>query len=124
MKKFSKVLTFAAVMALVAIPAFAAKKAGADTTALCSLIGKMQGIFRTLRILAFVGAGFYMADWAWGYIKDAGGKDGIMADVKKKGTGLLVGFVLLFAIGAVLSFLLSAAGEGGSLGCVTTGWNG
>ncbi len=119
MKKFSKVLTFAAVMALVAVPAFAAKKAGADTTALCSLIGKMQGIFRTLRILAFVGAGFYMADWAWKYISSGKVE---MKDLKEKGTGLLVGFVLLFAIGAVLSFLLSAAGEGGSLGCVTTGW--
>ncbi len=119
MKRFSKVLTFAAVMALVAVPAFAAKKAGADTTALCSLIGKMQGIFRTLRILAFVGAGFYMADWAWKYISSGKVE---MKDLKEKGTGLLVGFVLLFAIGAVLSFLLSAAGEGGSLGCVTTGW--
>ena len=119
MKRFSKVLTFAAVMALVAVPAFAAKKAGADTTALCSLIGKMQGIFRTLRILAFVGAGFYMADWAWKYISSGKVE---MKDLKEKGPGLLVGFVLLFAIGAVLSFLLSAAGEGGSLGCVTTGW--
>lgn len=119
MKRFSKVLTFAAVMALVAVPAFAAKKAGADTTALCSLIGKMQGIFRTLRILAFVGAGFYMADWAWKYISSGKVE---MKDLKEKGTGLLVGFVLLFAIGAVLSFLLSAAGEGGSFGCVTTGW--
>ena len=119
MKKISKVLTFAAVMALVAVPAFAAKKAGADTSALCSLIGKMQGIFRTLRILAFVGAGFYMADWAWKYISSGKVE---MKDLKEKGTGLLVGFVLLFAIGAVLSFVLSAAGEGGSLGCVTTGW--
>ena len=124
MKNYSKVLVFAAVVALVAVPAFAAK-GGADASGLCSLIAKMQGIFRTLRVLAFVGAGFYMADWAWGWISTA--KDGVkMDDVKKKGTALLVGFGLLFLIGVVLSFLLSAAGDGNSLGCegvIKDGWN-
>ena len=51
MKNYSKVLVFAAVVALVAVPAFAAK-GGADANGLCLLIGKMQGIFRTLRVLA------------------------------------------------------------------------
>lgn len=120
MKNFAKVLTFAAIVALVAVPAFAAK-GGGDNAALCQLIGKMQGIFKTLRILAFVGAGFYMAEWAWGYISKGEVK---LDDVKKKGVGLLVGFTLLFIIGFVLSFLISAAGEGGSFGCkeLGTGW--
>ena len=37
-------------------------------------------------------------------------------DLKDKGTGLLVGFILLFAIGLILQFLLSAAG-GRTFGC-------
>lgn len=121
MKNFAKVLTFAAIAALVVVPAFAATKGGADNTALCTLIGKMQGIFKTLRILAFVGAGFYMAEWAWGWISSGKVE---LKDIKGKGVGLLVGFTLLFIIGFVLSFLISAAGEGGSLGCkeLTTGW--
>ena len=119
MKNYTKVLVFAAMVALIVVPAHAA----AASNGLCDLIVKMQGIFRTLRVLAFVGAGFYMADWAWGYI--SGGKVE-MKDLKTKGTGLLVGFSLLFLIGVVLSFLLSAAKDGGSLGCenvIKDGWN-
>lgn len=118
MKNYTKVLVFAAIAALIIVPAHAA---GTDNTALCSLVGKMQGVFKTLRILAFVGAGFYMAEWAWGWISKGEVK---MDDVKKKGTGLLVGFSLLFLIGVILSFLMSAASEGGSFGCkeITTGW--
>lgn len=119
MKNYTKVLVFAAIAALVIVPAHAA---GADNSALCSLIGKMQGVFKTLRILAFVGAGFYMAEWAWGWISKGEVK---MDDVKKKGTGLLVGFSLLFLIGVVLSFLMSAAGDGGLFDCketITKGW--
>ena len=118
MKNYTKVLVFAAIAALIIVPAHAA---GTDNTALCSLVGKMQGVFKTLRILAFVGAGFYMAEWAWGWISKGEVK---MDDVKKKGTGLLVGFSLLFLIGVVLSFLMSAASDGGSFGCkeITTGW--
>ncbi len=118
MKNYTKVLVFAAIVALVIVPAHAA---GTDNSALCSLIVKMQGVFKTLRILAFVGAGFYMAEWAWGWISKGDVK---MDDVKKKGTGLLVGFSLLFLIGVVLSFLMSAASDGGSFGCkeITTGW--
>ncbi len=119
MKNYAKVLVFAAIAALVIVPAQAA--AGADNSALCALVGKMQGIFKILRILAFVGAGFYMAEWAWGWISKGEVK---MEDVKKKGTGLLVGFSLLFLIGVILSFLMSAASDGGSFGCkeITTGW--
>ena len=104
-------------MALVVVPA----QAMTVSEPMCKLIAKMQDVFKLLRILAFVGSGFYMASWAWGYI--VGGKDGAFSieDVKKKGIGLLVGFTLLFAIGIVISFLLSAAGDDGK-GCITTGW--
>ncbi len=119
MKKYTKVLVFAAIVALfvgVAQAAPAVKESG-----ICALIGKMQGIFKTLRILAFVGAGFYMAGWAWTYISKGEAK---MDDIKGKGIGLLVGFTLLFAIGVILSFLLNAAGENGSLECdnLFDGW--
>jgi hypothetical protein len=79
----------------------------------CILINSMQDVFRTLRTLAFVGAAFCIAGWAWGYIK--GGDAGI-DDLKKKGIGLLVGFTLLFGIGVVLQFLPGIAG------CAATGW--
>lgn len=68
----------------------------------CLLIGEMQGVFKTLRTLAFVGAGFMIAGWAWGYISKGEAK---MEDLKGKGIGLLVGFTLLFGIGVVLQFL-------------------
>ena len=86
----------------------------------CLLIAKMQSVFQILRILAFVGAGFYIAGWAWDYISKGEAK---LDDLKKKGTGLLVGFTLLFAIGVVLSFVLSAAGQD-AIGCAPQLMNG
>lgn len=120
MKKYMSVLVFAAIVALIIVPAQAAT--GGTEPAICTLIGKMQGIFKTLRILAFVGAGFYMAGWAWDFISKGEAK---MDDMKKKGIGLLVGFTLLFIIGIILSFLLSQGGQT-QLGCenlIKTGWN-
>ena len=89
---------------------------GVDESGLCALISQMYGVFQILRTLAFVGAAFVIANWAWGYIKDGGPKDGILEDLKKKGTALLVGFVLLFGIGVILSFFLSSTGLG-MIGC-------
>ena len=83
------------------------------SSGLCVLIGKMYGVFNILRTLAFVGAAFIIANWAWGFITAGDVK---MDDLKKKGMGLLVGFVLLFGIGVVLSFLLSSSGAS-MLGC-------
>lgn len=121
MKKVFNKFNFALVAMLVAVPAFAA----GGTDGLCTLIAQLQGIFKILRILAFVGAGFFIASWAWGYISDPkDGKD-LIGDIKKKGTGMLVGFLLLFMIGVVLSAVISLAAPGGALGCVeqlTTGW--
>ena len=117
MKNYAKVLVFAALVALVVVPAQALEV----STEMCKLIAKMQDVFKILRILAFVGAGFYMAGWAWEYIKGSN-KDGVMEDMKKKGIGLLVGFTLLFAIGVVISFVLSVSGQDGEK-CITDGWN-
>ena len=78
-----------------------------NNSGLCDLIIQMQNVFKILRTLAFVGAAFLVAQWAWSYIKAGDVK---MDDLKDKGTGLLVGFILLFAIGAVLSFVLSSTG--------------
>ncbi len=119
MKNYAKVLVFAAIVALIVVPAMAA---GGDACAgkegVCGLVCKMQDVFKTLRILAFVGAGFYMAGWAWTYISKGEAK---MDDIKGKGIGLLVGFTLLFAIGIVISFLMNTAGSDGTK-CVAEGW--
>ena len=79
----------------------------------CALVASMQGVFRTLRTLAFIGAAFILAGWAWGYISSGKSE---LKDLKDKGIGMLVGFTLLFSIGIVLQFL------GPITGCVTMGW--
>ena len=99
MKKFMNKINFAIVAAMASAPAFAAGSDG-----LCQLIYKLKDIFDLLRTLAFVGAAFYIAGWAWGYISKGEAK---MDDVKNKGTGLLVGFVLLFSVGLILTFISS-----------------
>lgn len=123
MKKYTKVLVFAAIVALIVVPAHAAV---AVSDGMCGLIVKMQDVFKTLRILAFVGAGFYMAGWAWNFITGKGGDGkggGVVDDIKSKGIGLLVGFSLLFAVGVVISFLLSATNGATGVACLTSGWN-
>ncbi len=105
LKKIQTKLSFAILAIMTSVPAFA--------DPLCDLIKEMSGVFKILRTLAFVGAAFIIAGWAWGFIKDAKVD---MDDLRKKGTGMLVGFILLFTIGIVLSFFLSQAG-GDLLGC-------
>lgn len=74
---------------------------------LCALITQMHGVFQTLRILAFVGAGFILAKNAWEFISTGkiGGKEGVEA-LKNVGVPMLIGFFLLFSIGVVLSMLM------------------
>ena len=101
-------------VAMIAITAGMGGAMAAGATAdPCALIAGMQNVFRTLRTLAFAGAAFFIAQWAWGYIKAGDVK---MDDVQAKGTGLLVGFTLLFGIGMVLQFLP------GISGCAGVGW--
>lgn len=111
MKKILKKIGLAGVVVLAAggtaMAVGAAGGVGVNESGLCALIGQMYGVFKILRTLAFVGAAFIIAGWAWGYISKGEVK---MDDLQKKGTGMLVGFVLLFGIGVVLQFFLSSAG--------------
>lgn len=109
MKKVMNKINFALISLMVAMPAvFAVKDAPAyDARGMCDLVGKLQGVFRTLRALAFIGAAFYIAAWAWDYIKGGEAKGD---DIKKKSIALLVGFGLLLMVGAILSFVMSSAG--------------
>jgi hypothetical protein len=111
MKKIMNKINFAIIALMTSVPAFAADPANrydikveAD---MCDLVKRLHGVFDVLRIMAFIGAAFYIAGWAWDFIK---GGEAKMDDVKKRGLGLLVGFSLLFIIGLVLTFIMSAAG--------------
>lgn len=99
--------------ALIALMASVAPAMAADN-GVCTLIAKLGDVLDYIRLFAFVGAGFLIAAWAWEFIK--AGDIGMDA-VKKKGMALLVGCFLLFFIGAILSFLIGAAGPGGSFDC-------
>lgn len=123
MKEILKKVGFAGavIMAGASVPALAAAAAdGVSNAGLCGLIQQMYGVFKILRTLAFVGAAFIIAGWAWGYISKG---EATLDDLKKKGTGMLVGFVLLFGIGVVLQFFLSSTGLG-LIGCkdIITSW--
>ncbi|MBR5355278.1 MAG: hypothetical protein IK122_04095 [Alphaproteobacteria bacterium] len=109
MKKIMNKINFALIGLIASVPAFAAP---ADN-GMCEALRRLHHIFEILRTAAFIGAAFYIAGWAWGYISK--GEVG-MDDVKKKGTALLVGFALLFMIGVLLSFIMSATGQGW-IGC-------
>ncbi|MBR4624078.1 MAG: hypothetical protein IKO56_00910, partial [Alphaproteobacteria bacterium] len=72
MKKIMNKINFALIALMVSVPAFAAKDGASNTitidNGMCELINRLHGIFSILRILAFVGAAFYIAGWAWKYI--------------------------------------------------------
>ena len=122
MKKLSKKFNFMLVGVMVALmPKIASAASGMtiNENAICDLITNLGGLLKVIRVMAFIGAGFIIAQWAWEFIK-AG--DVQMDKVKEKGAGLLVGFTLLFMIGVVLSFLMSTAG-GKMIGCAATAFN-
>lgn len=102
MKKIMNKINFAIIGLMVSVPAFAA-----DTNAMCTAIKELGKVFNLLRTMAFIGAAFYIAGWAWKYISDGKAE---MSDIKTKGQGLLVGFALLFMVGVLLSFIMSATG--------------
>ena len=96
-------INFALIGLMVSVPSFAA---GGDN-GMCLALQQLHGVFNLLRTMAFIGSAFYIAGWAWGYISKGEAK---MDDIKTKGQGLLVGFSLLFLIGVLLSFIMSATG--------------
>jgi len=119
MKKIMKKINFAIIAVMASAPAWAAGAGGAN--GMCDLIKSLKNVFGLLRTLAFVGAAFYIAGWAWDFISKGKAE---MKDIKEKGIGLFVGFALLFMIGVVLSFLLSATGQH-AIGCqaeITGAW--
>ena len=107
MKNLLKKIGFAALVVIAGgAVAFATSPAAggvASGKSLCNLIGQLYEVFKILRTLAFVGAAFIIANWAWGYIKEPP-KDSITEDLRKKGTSMLVG------IGIILQFFLSDFG--------------
>lgn len=102
MKKIMNKINFALIAIMASVPAFAAGDNG-----MCEALKRLHGVFDLLRTLAFIGAAFYIAGWAWGYISKGEAK---MDDIKNKGLGLIVGFSLLFLVGVILSFIMSASG--------------
>ena len=115
MKKIMNKINMAMIAIMASVPAFADEPKTLDASSFCELFKKLHTVFNILRIAAFIGAAFYIAGWAWEFISKGESK---MEEVKKKGIGLLVGFILLFMIGVVLSFALSAAGMK-MIGCPT-----
>lgn len=111
MKKIMNKVNFAIIAMMVSVPAFAA----VNESAICGLMKELKGVFGLLRTLAFIGAAFYIAGWAWEFISKGEAKPD---DIKKKGTGLLVGFILLFTIGVLLQILATTSG-GTLFGCVS-----
>lgn len=108
MKKVMNKINFALIAIMASVPAFAAGDNG-----MCAALQKLKGVFNLLRTLAFIGAAFYIAKWAWEYISKGDVK---MDEVKDKGTALIVGFSLLFMVGVILSFIMSATGAN-AIGC-------
>ena len=118
MKKLMKRLNFAIIGVMASVPAMAA---GNINQALCDLAEQFGEIFSAIRLLAFVGAGITIAGWAWGYI--SAGKIDAIKEVKEKGIAMLIGFILLFGIGTLLTVFMNMAGDGGSLECVEKFFN-
>ena len=103
MKKIMNKINFALIGLMVASPAFAA---GVNANAICDLVTEMASVFKMLRVFCFIGAAFTIAGWAWGYISKGEAK---MDDLKKQGTALIVGFILLFAVGLIFTFLVNVS---------------
>lgn len=122
MKKLTNKINMAIIGLMAMAPVFPAKAAesGADMNAtVCKLIEQFGGVFKTLRTLAFVGAAFYIASWAWEWISKGEVKKD---EIQNKGVGMLVGFFVLFALGAILSaFLAMGSVENGN--CIATAFN-
>jgi len=122
MKKIMNKINFAIIAIMVHVPFVAeAANTAAKTTkkiniekdlkgtssGICDMLANLHSVFNILRIMAFIGAAFYIAGWAWGYISSGKAE---VKDVKEKGIGLLIGFSALLLVGVVLSFIMSASG--------------
>ena len=86
MKKIMNKINFAVIGLMLAMPAFAADEEIAVGEDMCKLFIKLHDVFRVLQILAFVGAAFYIAGWAWGFISSGKAE---VNDLKEKGLVLV-----------------------------------
>lgn len=118
----NKIIFVAIGLGMLALPALAA----GDIDGMRKLIAEMLDIFKPIRTLAFVGAGFMLAKYAWEAISTGklNGEADLVKGAQKTGMPMLVGLILLFAIGTILQVLSSATGAE-LLGCSTEifqGW--
>ncbi|MCL2369044.1 MAG: hypothetical protein FWC83_00005 [Alphaproteobacteria bacterium] len=90
----------------------------ANPGAVCGLLDNLRPVFALLRTLAFIGAAFIILGWGWQLLNE---KEFKMDDFKKKGMAMLVGFILLVAVGALLTFIISATGAN-TMGCDFGTW--
>lgn len=102
---FASLMLFATTANLYAVAAPEDSKNTITIDTVCKLVSEMGSTFHVLRALAFIGAAFIIAGWAWGYISSGKVE---LKDVKEKGVGMLVGFGLLFSIGLLMSLLSSS----------------
>jgi hypothetical protein len=114
MKKILKTFVFTGLAVLLGASAANAANEFGDP---CIIIGNLRGIFHTIRRLAFAGAAFVLAGWAWQLISKGWGGDeksggNNLDTVKNKGVGMLIGFFLLFSLGIVMRFLPGTAACG------------
>lgn len=107
MNKILKKINMAMVFVMLSCPVAFADGTDSVKGGLCKMIVEMGKTMSILRTLAFVGAAFCIASWAWGFISKGEVK---LEDVQKKGLGVIVGFVLLFSLGVFLNWGLAGAG--------------
>jgi len=108
--KFMKNILLSALMVVIGTSMVGAVGIGAMPGAtqqpnICILIDGLGYIFNVLRILCFAGAAFVLMGWAWGFMLGGEGKNVSLDDAKKKGTGMIIGFILLFSVGLLVQFM-------------------
>ncbi len=113
MKKAVNKLNFFIVGLMASVTSAVAADSDTTTTAngICTLVEKLGDLLGTLRTMAFIGAGFLIAQWAWEFITKP--EEVKLDKLKPKGVGMVVGFILLFGIGLVIGFLMDVAGKAG-----------
>ena len=109
MKKLITKLNMAIIGIMFAVPAMAAEKT--LTFDICPLLEKFKPVFGLFRTVAFVGAGITIATWAWKYISEANFE---AKTEGKKGFSMLVGVIILFALGGIMQAFVNMTGTGGA----------
>lgn len=129
MRKLINKLNFAIIGIMASLSAMAATPAataegsgkvsvlGANVSGtICELATKLNGVFKTFQILAFVGAGIMLAQWGAKLV--SGGEEFKTDEAKKKLISMLAGTIVLFSIGTLLTVFMNMTGAGGTLDCV------